>query len=60
VLLARQLTALETHIPEVTELSRLRLCTAGLEQVMDYLTELNIGGALYRRCERLARGMTPS
>ena len=60
VLLARQLTALESHIPEVTELSRFRLSVTGLEQVMDYLAELNIGGPLYRRCERLAHGLTTS
>jgi len=55
VLLARQLTALETAIPEVTEVPRFRLEVAGIERVMDYLAQLNIGGPLAARCRRLAQ-----
>jgi 5'-3' exonuclease len=60
VLLARQLTALETHIPEVTEIPEFRLSATGLASVAAYLDELNISGPLTRRCQRMAQGMARS
>jgi hypothetical protein len=60
VLLARQLTGLETHIPEVTEMPEFQLSAASLASVVDYLDELNISGPLTRRCQRLAQRMAYS
>ena len=60
VLLARQLTALETHIPEVTEMPEFQLSAASLASVVDYLEELNLSGPLTRRCQRLAQGVARS
>ena len=60
VLLARQLTALESCIPEVTEIPEFRLSASALESVAGYLDELNISGPLTRRCQRLAQGLVAS
>lgn len=57
VLLARQLTGLETNIAQVSELPQFRLSQSRLEAVIDYLADLNIGGPLARRCQRLAGGL---
>ena len=57
VLLARQLTGLETHIPEVDEVPVFRLTAQGLSELSDYLTELNLVGPLTRRCQKMMRGL---
>ena len=55
VLLARQLTGLEINIPEVNQLPEFHLNAAGIESVIEYLDDLNLGGPLTRRCHRLAQ-----
>lgn len=57
VLLARQLTALETRIPEVDEVPVFRLTKQNLVELAAYLSELNLVGPLTRRCERMSRDL---
>jgi 5'-3' exonuclease len=60
VLLARQLTGLETGIAEVTGAPFFQLSVGGIEDVVDYLGELNLAGPLTRRWQRLARELPPT
>lgn len=55
VLLARQLTGLETQIAEVDEQPTARLTSANMQAVLGFLDELDIGGPLNRRCEKLMK-----
>jgi 5'-3' exonuclease len=57
VLLARQLTGLESNIPEVTELPVFRLSQANVAAALEYLQELGIGGPLPRRLQHMAQGL---
>lgn len=55
VLLARQLTGLEAHIPEVTEIPSFTLTRRGAQAALDYLCDLNLTGPLTRRCQKLVQ-----
>ena len=60
VLLARQLTGLETGIAEVTDPPAFRLEVSAIEAVVDYLGALNLAGPLTRRWQKLAQQVSPA
>jgi 5'-3' exonuclease len=53
--MAGQLTVLESEIPGLETPGLFRLSPQGVESVVDYLGELNIGGAMLRRWQQLER-----
>jgi 5'-3' exonuclease len=57
VQLAKRLTVLEEHIPELQKPAAFVLSRQALEHTIAYLKELGLGGPLTRRCNSLARNL---
>ena len=55
---ARQVTALESHIPEISGMPVFSLHPHQLDAVLAYLQELNIQGPLLRRCAVLQQSVS--
>lgn len=55
VQLARQLSALEDAVPEISRLPIPTLSAENFTAAADFLESLNIGGILVQRCRRMAR-----
>ena len=57
VLLARQLTGLESAIPGIDEVPRFVLTREAAHSAYEFLVELNLSGPLTRRCQQWARDL---
>jgi 5'-3' exonuclease len=57
VLLARKLTGLEQHIPEINKLPHFNLRAENYLALADYLQELGLTGPLVARCRRQAKAL---
>lgn len=53
VLVSRQLTGLESQIPELDETPTFTLTGNALSDAIEYLESINLGGALVQRCKKL-------
>ena len=58
VLIARRLTGLEEHIPDIDVVPNFVLDPRNLGAVADYLEELNLGGPLVKRCQALQQSLS--